>query len=293
MAALQPSVVGAALRAACLAELDALKPGNVHRYGTPGEGDGHGMTAADFEASAAVLGAVFAEPGRGVGARILESVRRTQAAVGCNTNLGIVLLAAPLAAAAESDGGGGLRDDLVAVLERLSVEDAALAFQAIALADPAGLAESEAHDVRAPARVDLRTAMAAAAGRDRIARQYDSGFADVFELGLPCLRDLEGRGWPAPWAAAGCYMSFLARFPDSHVARKFGGAEAEALRRRAEPLAEALLAAARPETRASALLEFDRSLKAEGLNPGTSADLTVASLFARRLEDDLGVARKR
>ena len=34
--------------AACRAELEALKPGNVHVHG-----EGHGMTVGDFEASAA------------------------------------------------------------------------------------------------------------------------------------------------------------------------------------------------------------------------------------------------
>jgi triphosphoribosyl-dephospho-CoA synthase len=32
------------------------------------------------------------------------------------------------------------------------------------------------------------------------------------------------------------------------------------------------------------LMAFDRSLKARGLNPGTSADLVVASLFAASLQ---------
>jgi triphosphoribosyl-dephospho-CoA synthase len=32
------------------------------------------------------------------------------------------------------------------------------------------------------------------------------------------------------------------------------------------------------------LMAFDRSLKARGLNPGTSADLTVATLFAASLQ---------
>jgi triphosphoribosyl-dephospho-CoA synthase len=31
-------------------------------------------------------------------------------------------------------------------------------------------------------------------------------------------------------------------------------------------------------------MAFDRSLKARGLNPGTSADLTVATLFAASLQ---------
>ncbi len=93
---MEPAAIGEAIRWACLTELRALKPGNVHRFG-----DGHAMTVADFEASAEAIAAVFAQPGLTVGARILQSVLATQAAVGCNTNLGIVLLCAPLAEAAQ------------------------------------------------------------------------------------------------------------------------------------------------------------------------------------------------
>jgi triphosphoribosyl-dephospho-CoA synthase len=41
--------------------------------------------------------------------------------------------------------------------------------------------------------------------------------------------------------------------------------------------------AANPAETLQDLLSFDRRLKACGLNPGTSADLTVASVFADRL----------
>jgi triphosphoribosyl-dephospho-CoA synthase len=53
----------------------------------------------------------------------------------------------------------------------------------------------------------------------------------------------------------------------------------------------ALRAASRPEALTDELLALDSALKAEGLNPGTSADLTVASLFARRLQDALQRSR--
>jgi triphosphoribosyl-dephospho-CoA synthase len=71
------------------------------------------------------------------------------------------------------------------------------------------------------------------------------------------------------------FLAFLARFPDSHVARKFGLTQAQSLR---ESAAEA---AAMPEgrTRMAALHERDVAWKARGLNPGTSADLTVVTLF--------------
>ncbi len=280
---LKPERVGEALRAACLVELRALKPGNVHRHAA-----GHGMTVADFERSAQAAAGVFARPGLGVGARILRAVEQTRQAVGSNTNLGILLLASPLAQAALSDDAGSLSQRLVGVLAGLDVSDAELTFEAIRLAEPAGLGRSDRHDVFAPARVSLREAMAEAAKRDRIARQYASGYEDVFELGLPWLRQaLERRGDEA-WAAARAYLGFLARFPDSHIARKFGAEKAEEVRRRAEAPAADLRAASNPEETRERLLDFDAELKAEGINPGTSADLTVASLFARRLQALLG-----
>jgi triphosphoribosyl-dephospho-CoA synthase len=277
---MDPDAVAAALGAACRAELDALKPGNVHRYAA-----GHRMTVEDFEASAQASAQAIALTGLSVGERIYQAVRRTRDAVGCNTNLGIVLLAAPLAEATLKGTGRDLRASLGRVLAGLDVGDAQWAFRAIRLAEPAGLGTSERHDVSDPPTVGLREAMAEARDRDRVARQYATGFADVFDFGLPRLRALLARWQDEPWAAAGVYLGFLAAFPDSHVARKFGPARAEALRRQAAPLAARLEAAREPAALEGELLRFDAALKADGVNPGTSADLTVATLFARRLED--------
>ena len=46
-------------------------------------------------------------------------------------------------------------------------------------------------------------------------------------------------------------------------------------------------ASADPERLAPELLAWDADLKQRGLNPGTSADLTVAAIFARRLRNAL------
>ena len=277
---MDPDAVAAAFRAACRAELDTLKPGNVHRHAA-----GHRMTVEDFEASADASAQAIALAELSVGERIYRAVRRTRDAVGCNTNLGIVLLVAPLAEAALTGAGRDLRANLERVLGGLDVSDSEWAFRAIRLAAPAGLGASARHDVSEAPTVGLREAMAEARDRDRIARQYATGFKDVFDFGLPRLRAFLARWQAEPWAAAGVYLGFLAGFPDSHVARKFGPARAEALRRQAAALAARLEAAAEPATLEGELLDLDAELKAEGVNPGTSADLTVATLFARRLED--------
>ena len=276
---MEPARVAATLRDACLLELRALKPGNVHRYAA-----GHGMTLADFERSAVIVERVFAKPEQSVGALILDAVDETVRAVGCNTNLGIVLLAAPLAVAALREEPPGLRDRLKSILRALTVEDADLAYQAIRLAKPAGLGKSARHDVRDEPQVTLLEAMTSAAERDRIAGQYATDFGEIFDFALPRLRAAEARGRAPEWAAASLYLDVLSHFPDSHVRRKHGPAKAERVMQDAVPLAAALRDAARPEDVKDRLQTLDQALKAEGINPGTSADLTVASLFAAGLE---------
>ncbi len=89
--ALAPATIAEAYLAACRAELAAIKPGNVHVHAA-----GHRMSVADFEASAALSAPPLTAPGARVGARIEAAVAATRAGVGQNTNLGIVLLCAPL-----------------------------------------------------------------------------------------------------------------------------------------------------------------------------------------------------
>jgi triphosphoribosyl-dephospho-CoA synthase len=277
--------IAAAFIAACRDELHAPKPGNVH-VSSPG----NRKTVADFMRSAEAAAAPLTQPGARVGARILGAVEATAAVVRRNTNLGIILLCAPLAVAAER--ATDLRAALAGELDRLDVEDARLAFRAIALAAPGGLGTAPRHDVHAPATVSLREAMAEAADRDRIARQYVSGFADVFELGLPLLTSALPQAAKAKWATLAVYLGFLAAFPDSHVAREHGPAVAEEVRAQAQTFRARLPAAGDVSHLLPDLMTWDAALKNRGINPGTSADLTVATLFAWRIRNILPRTRK-
>nr|WP_245239720.1 triphosphoribosyl-dephospho-CoA synthase [Methylobacterium variabile] len=268
--ALGPEAIAAAYLAACRAELAAIKPGNVHVHAA-----GHRMTVADFEASAVLSAPHIAAAGARVGARAEGAVAATRVGIGQNTNLGIVLLCAPLAAAAERPGP--LRPALAAVLAGLDTTDAAGIYAAIRLASPGGLGRAARHDVTAEGPPPpLLAAMAEAAERDRIARAYVTGFADLFETGLSALAAARARGLTEPWTTTAVHLAFLAGFPDSHIVRKFGAAAAEAVRAEAEA---ALGGLALGEGARAVLLAHDAALKAAGLNPGTSADLTVATLF--------------
>ncbi len=174
------------------------------------------------------------------------------------------------------------------------LDDAEKVFRAIVLASPGGLGTAARHDVHAPAMVPLRDAMAEAAERDSVARQWTTGFADVFEAGIPALDGARAR-WEGEeaflWAVTDAYLRFLARLPDSHIARKHGAAAAESVQREAEAALARLDASVRPEALAPDLLAWDASLKRRGLNPGTSADLTVATIFAWLLANGLRPGR--
>ncbi|MEJ0092639.1 MAG: triphosphoribosyl-dephospho-CoA synthase [Methylocella sp.] len=268
--------IAEAFIASCRDEIEAPKPGNVHIFAA-----GHGMAAEHFLRSAEVAAAPLCESAASVGERILSAVEATWASVGMNTNLGIILLCAPLAAAA--DLGGDLRAALKAVLAGLTRDDAQLAFRAILRASPAGLGNAGRHDVHDAAETTLLEAMREAAGRDRIAYQYAADFSDIFETGTAALKKARQNGWPAPWPAVSVYLGLLASIPDSHIARKNGLEAAAAVQAEALTARNKFMTQSNPADSLDDLLDFDRRLKAAGLNPGATADLTVATLFANRL----------
>ncbi len=279
---LPPATLADLYRAACLAELDALKPGNVHAYAP-----GHRMVTEDFVTSAEVSAPRLAAPGARVGARVRGGVEATFAAVGQNTNLGILLLCAPLARAAEAEGP--LTANLSSVLADFDASDAAGVFAAIRTANPGGLGKAARHDVTdAGATPSLAEAMAEAAPRDRIARAYTDGFRDCFAIGLPALAEAREKGLVAPWTTTAVHLAYLTTVPDSHIARKHGPERAEAMRAEAAVRLAGIDLAQQP---IAALLDYDRALKDAGLNPGTSADFTVATLFLDALLRARGEAR--
>lgn len=282
--ALEPAAVSAVIRDACITDIRAFKPGNVS-IASPG----HGMRADDFIASADAMAGAITAPVADVGERILRAIEATRTVVPVNTNLGIVLLCAPLAHAASARvDEPGLRARLHAVLAALDVYDAELAYRAIRVAEPGGLGRSERHDVAQSPLVTLREAMDEARERDRVAYQYVTDYRDIFETGLPALHDGLARWRSREWAAVHAYLIFLARFADSHVARKHGEEVAASVSLLARDLSQALGRASDPAREMPALEAFDRQLKARSINPGTSADMTVAALVAMDLEDSLG-----
>jgi triphosphoribosyl-dephospho-CoA synthase len=275
-----PAEVAESAQLACLLEVSAPKPGNV----SPGR-PFHDTGYEDFLASAIAIGPAMARAGSDpLGATIHAAISATRRLTRANTNLGIVLLLAPLCRAALRPGTG-LRARLREVLAETTVADAAAVYRAIRVAAPAGLGESQSQDVATEPTISLREAMGLAAARDSIAREYVTDFALTFERGGPALREALGSGLAWSAAVVETYLGLLAEIPDSHVVRKLGLAAAESVMRRAAEVR----AAGGPRTPAGrlALATFDAELRDDRntRNPGTTADLTAGAICAVILED--------
>lgn len=265
--------VALAVQAACVLEVSAPKPGNVTRYA-----DFSDTHFEDFLLSAIAIGPALAQADHaGVGEIIRQAVQDTQRMVHSNTNLGILLLLAPLVKACL--GEGGLRENLAQVLAGLTVEDACQAYAAIRLAHPGGLGRAPQADVAEEPTLTLYQAMSLAQERDSIAREYVTNFAITFEIGYPALCDVWHVTANPADAIVQAYLTLLARVPDTLIARKRGAKMAGQVSRWAADVLEAggvFTAHGR-----QAVADLDRTLRDERhtLNPGTTADLTAAAIF--------------
>ena len=278
--------IASAAQLACLLEASAPKPGNV----SPGR-HFHDARYEDFLASAAAIGPAFARAGGvALGVTIRSAIEATARWTHSNTNLGIVLLLAPLAHAAhetQEAHAGALRERLARVLSATTLSDAAHVYAAIRLARPAGMGEVEQQDLAAPPTMPLRDVMALAAERDGIAREYATDFATTFEIGAPALKRARRDGLEWNDAVLETFLAILAAAPDTHIARKLGGETAADVTERARSLLES--GGIRTHAGRQRVASLDRHLRDRhnARNPGTTADLTAAAIYVALLEERL------
>jgi triphosphoribosyl-dephospho-CoA synthase len=261
----------------CVLEATARKPGNVHPEASFAE-----LTYADFVRSAFLIAPSFVGGSEwSVGRIVLDAVERTRRELVRNTNLGILLLLAPLACVPQ---GIKLREGIGDVLARLGRdefgrEEAKRVYKAIRLARPGGMGHVDREDVADAPTVTLLDAMRMAADRDRVADQYTANFSTVF-AGVDRL--VNGGRFSVDWeeTVIDLHLWLMAEFPDTLIARKCGRELAEESARRARAVLEAGWPGSASGRRL--LSDLDRWLRADGhrRNPGTTADLVAACLFA-------------
>lgn len=262
-----------AIRHACVLEATAAKPGNVH----PGVSFAD-LTYADFVRSAEAVAPVLARTAAiGVGRAVFEAIQATRAVIQSNTNLGIVLLLAPLAAVPLDQT---LKTGIGDVLNQLTRDDATWVYRAIRLAQPGGLGSAKSEDVSDEPTGTLLEVMKLAADRDGVAAQYANHFAWVLDEGASFLAASPDFAVHPESVVIELQLRLLAAHPDTLIARKCGAVVAKEASQRAQRVlvAGGLQAAAGQ----SLLSDFDRWLRDDGnrRNPGTTADLITACLFA-------------
>jgi len=266
-------------RSAALAsrlEATAAKAGNVHPAAAFIDLS-HDELVAAGEAIAAPLDLAAVRP---LGRTILDAVTASRRVTRSNANLGIVLAVAPLAAV--PDGIPLSPAAAAAVLAAATPDDARDVYAAIALANPGGMGRRDEWDIAGPAPPSLLDAMRAAADRDQIARLWARGYEPLFAGPVADIAVEIERGLSLGAAIERSHLAQLAREPDTLIARKHGAAAAHDVSARAA----AVLAAGADWPAGAA--DLDRFLRAQRMNPGTTADLVAAALYILLVTGRLG-----
>ncbi|MFM7057594.1 MAG: triphosphoribosyl-dephospho-CoA synthase [Planctomycetota bacterium] len=256
----------------CRLEVLSPKPGNVNPLHAFAD-----ATVDDFLRSAAAAAPCIAQaPCQTLGQTLLTAVQATRSVVAHNTNLGILLLIAPLASVPP---GQSLADGVNQILQATTLDDSKHVYAAIRLAAAGGLGKASDQDVNSPPTLPLIDCMQLAADRDLIAADYCNGFQRVLVKGLNWLRQAQQvsaePGEQITWLA----LQLMADAPDSLILRKCGPEIAST----AQTLARQTLAENWPAlTGHAAFRQLDQYLRADGhrRNPGTTADFVAAILFS-------------
>ncbi len=279
---LTPDQIAGCIERACTDEVMAPKAGNVH----PGASFAN-LHWRDFIDSARIVAPILSNTHTlGVGQAIYDSVKATRDRLNTNTNLGIILLIAPMAWAAATTQ---FRDGVAKCLASLTLDDSRLIYQAIAYAKPGGLGQADQADVtqqsQGQATIPILDAMAMAKDRDLIARQYANGFADVFDKSAAWIREEAPRfNNDRLLAIVAAHVRLMATLPDTLIQRKLG---IDSMRQAAR-LAQVVQETGGLFTPAGrkAFADLDNWLRADGnkRNPGATADLIAAGLFVAEVE---------
>ncbi|MCI5737312.1 MAG: triphosphoribosyl-dephospho-CoA synthase [Methanobrevibacter ruminantium] len=276
------------------------KPGNVHR--TRNYDD---MVFQDFAISAVVIGDTMeavasqakeiddlseAELGR----YIFQAVDETNRWIETNTNLGIMMMCIPIAAAASiSNGFDEIQENVGRLMDATTVEDAVNLYDAINVADAGGMGDQDEFDVMSEkAKDELRAnnqtmfdVLEISAGWDRLANELTNKMPVCFEIGYPCYSSF----WKTSddvdvinKATVLTFMTILSQIPDTLISRKYGDEVAEDVSQKASDILEFK----DDDSFVEKLFELDAYLDENKLNPGTTADLTAASIFLSYLADN-------
>ncbi len=265
---------------ACTQDIRAIKPGNVSMHQSIGD-----MEYKDFLRSAIACSDTIADPKISLCKRIKKSIEMTKSVVGCNTNLGIILLCAPLSNAIFDDENHVFKiDSLEKVIKNISKKETKIIYKSINKANPGGMGNKHKYDLKdGTSDFDLYTAMNYAKEYDSIANEYVTNFSLIFNT-LSKQWGNYYKKWGNPeYATTATFLYHLRDNYDSLIARKHGVNKARKVSELIKPLANEYISSKSPNELNNRLLILDYELKNERINPGTTADLITASIFVNRL----------
>lgn len=274
--------------ASCLEVSGYPKPGNVHRTR-----DFDDMVFEDFLISGVVIGDTIRKATASVDANypenaqmgkyILEAVKETDNWIANNTNLGIVMLLVPIScAAAISNSFDEIRENVVKLMAATTVDDAIDLYDAINIADAGGMGDQDEYDVaNENAKEELREnnqtmydVLKISAPRDRLASELTTDMPTCFDIGFKTYSEVKNND-SLNRASVLTFLTILSQVPDTLISRKYGDEKAGEVSGQTEEL----LKFKDDDNFSDKLNEFDNYLFENKLNPGTTADLTAASIM--------------
>ena len=258
----------------CKKDIELIKPGNVSMKSPHLD-----TTAEDYITSSVNSSNALFLKEYSLGERIFYAINLTKEKVSVNTNLGIILLCAPIIHAFIYFKNKPLKDSIHNLILETTEKDTMLICEAIQKANPGGLGSSDKMDVKSMPRVNLHEIMSYSSKYDRISHQYTNKFSDILDFILPRINEYQKTGETLDFSLPLIFLEILAEIPDSHITRKFGEKIAKKTSNQAYDLLKILKRDSSRENAMKYIADLDYDYKKNGINPGTTADLLIASLM--------------
>ncbi len=239
-----------------------------------------------------------------IGKHIMEAIIATRNLHhGGNTNLGVVTLLAPTIVGTAMMGYNyhhkfninSLSRNVKKIVKSTTVKDAINFYRAVGEAKAGGLGKVSCGipDVNDPKalkilqdkNITLYKVMRTCAKWDTICSEWITGIQISTQIGYPTIKEVYDKTGDLNKAIVQCFLTILAKHADSLIARKNGLKIAKKVTEKAKKV----LAMGGVLTRngLNEVKKLDRELKTPDnrLNPGTTADLTVNSIFISLLDN--------
>ena len=271
------------------------KPGNVHRTR-----DFHDMVFEDFLISGIAIGDTVKSlcdhtknnkndlSKINLGEYILKGVLQTDKWVKNNTNLGIIMMIMPIAASASiCSNFDDLSEKVNEILKATTVSDATYLYKAINIADAGGMGSQNEYDVTNDDAIreleknkqTMFDVLEISASWDSLANELTSSMQVTFKIGFPTFHKLKNK-YSLNDATLETFLTILSQVPDTLISRKYGIKKAREVSSKGKNVLNS-----NKDEFLNNLNVFDNYLFENKYNPGTTADLTAASIMISYLKD--------